>query len=145
MSRLLRVFMFITDVGFISYWLVTALELIPLEYAFKNYDDAILVAWNWSFFPLDMLVSLTGLGSLYLYTRSRKSYRPLAIISLTLTLCAGLQAVVFWTLRSDFSFAWWLPNLYLLLYPLVFLPSLLRETRELTPSGSKVPKVSRHP
>ncbi|MBW2224881.1 MAG: DUF5360 family protein, partial [Deltaproteobacteria bacterium] len=43
-----------------------------------------------------------------------------------LTSCSGLMAVSFWTLRADFDPAWWLPNLFLLLYPLWFLPGLVR-------------------
>lgn len=30
-------------------------------------------------------------------------------------------------MRSDFDLSWWLPNLYLLLYPIYFVQALLRE------------------
>jgi hypothetical protein len=48
-------------------------------------------------------------------------------VSLTFTVCSGLMAVAFWTLRQDYEVGWWVPNLFLLLYPLPFLPRLVRE------------------
>jgi hypothetical protein len=126
--RALRPFFLITDIGFIVYWLVTLLGLLPAAYLFKGYHDPLLVAWNWSFLPLDLLISASGLGSLALERRGDPRWRGLALASLVLTVCSGLQAVAFWALRADFELAWWLPNLYLLLYPLAFLPRLLRTT-----------------
>lgn len=35
----------------------------------------------------------------------------------------------FWIIKSDFDLMWWVSNLYLLLYPLFFIPKLL-ETKE---------------
>jgi hypothetical protein len=122
----LKGFFLVTDIGFIVYWLITLFKLIPPEYLFNNYNDPILVAWNWSFLPLDLLISATGLTSLWLHRRGDERWRGLAIISLVLTVCSGLQAIVFWVLRADFDLTWWLPNLYLLLYPLFFLPGLLQ-------------------
>jgi hypothetical protein len=78
--RFLRPLFLIVDLGFIAYWAITLAGVVPEEYLFKDYDNPILAAWNWSF----------------------------------------------WTLRGDFDPAWWLPNLFLLLYPLCFLPKLMR-------------------
>jgi hypothetical protein len=44
------------DIGFIAYWLITLLHLIPGEYLFQDYNNPILVAWNWSFLPLDLFI-----------------------------------------------------------------------------------------
>ena len=52
----LRYFFLIVDIGFILYWLITALSLIPAEYLFKDYQSEMLVNWNWSFLPLDLFV-----------------------------------------------------------------------------------------
>lgn len=120
----LRYFFLLTDVGFILYWLVTLSGLIPPEYLFKDYHNPILSAWNWSFLPLDLLISATGLWSLRLFARGA-NWESAALVSLVLTFCSGLMALAFWTLRRDFDIAWWLPNLYLMLYPLFYLPSLL--------------------
>ncbi len=126
--RSLKPFFLVVDLGFILYWTVTLLHLIPEAYLFKDYDDPILAAWNWSFLPLDLLISATGLTSLALLRRENRMWRSLALISLVLTSCSGLQALAFWTLRADFDLVWWLPNAFLLLYPLFFIPALLRPT-----------------
>ncbi|WP_053429395.1 DUF5360 family protein [Rossellomorea marisflavi] len=115
-------FFLITDIGFIIYWLVTFMGWIPKEWAFKDYDDPHIVAWNWSFLPLDLLISATGLTSLYLLKRGYPSWKGIALISHVLTSCSGLQAVSFWAWMKDFDAAWWGFNLYLLLYPFLFIP-----------------------
>ncbi|MCP3998008.1 MAG: YvaD family protein [bacterium] len=53
----------ITDIGFITYWCVSLLLLagvdaVPVKWLFKDYEDPIVYAWNWSFFPLDMVLSI---------------------------------------------------------------------------------------
>lgn len=120
----LKYYFFFVDIGFIAYWLITLLEIVPNEYLFNDYANPILVAWNWSFLPLDLLVSATGLTSIYLWKSNDQKWIPLALISLVLTSCSGLQAIAFWTIRADFDVAWWLPNLFLLLYPLCFIKSV---------------------
>lgn len=121
----LPLFFVLTDSGFLLYWLITAARLIPPEYLYNDYTNSLLVDWNWSFFPLDVLVSTTGFYSLY-QRRIGQPWRSIALLSLVLTFCSGLQALAFWVLRQDFDPTWWLPNLYLLLYPLFFIPNLLR-------------------
>lgn len=128
MSRPLLVLFWLVDLCFLAYWAVTLLHLVPEAFLFKDYNDPILVAWNWSFLPLDLAISATGLLSVYLHRRGRPQAARLAQISLVLTACSGLQAVSFFALRHDFDPLWWGPNLFLLLYPLVFLPRLLRST-----------------
>ena len=120
----LKYYFFVIDIGFIVYWLVTLLGVIPNEYLFNDYLNPILVAWNWSFLPLDLLISATGLWSLYLWRQNDSRWRPFALISLVLTSCSGLQAVAFWTIRGDFDVWWWLPNVILLLYPLFFIKAV---------------------
>lgn len=123
--KLLKTLMIVTDVGFVLYWLITCLHLIPAEMLFKDYSSPVLVHWNWSFLPLDLAISATGLTSLWLSRKSLALARRLMIVSLTLTFVSGLQAISFWVLAQDFSLMWWLPNLFLLVYPLFFLPRLI--------------------
>jgi Family of unknown function (DUF5360) len=123
-STSLRSLLLITDIGFIAYWLITAAHVLPQSLLFKDYDNPILVAWNWSFLPLDFVASGTGLTALVLAKRHNPAWRPTALASLVFTLCAGLMALAFWTLRSDFDATWWLPNLFLLIWPLWFVKSL---------------------
>jgi len=121
----LKWFFLVTDIGFIVYWTITAVHLIPKEVLFKDYDNPILMAWNWSFLPLDLFISATGLASLHFFKQNRPQWRSLALISLILTFCSGLQAIAFWVIRNDYNLAWWLPNLFLFLYPLFFIPRLM--------------------
>lgn len=123
--RKLKILFLFTDIGFIVYWLITALHLIPLELAFKDYANPILVDWNWSFFPLDMFISLTGFLSLYFLSKKSEKWKMFCLCSLTLTFCSGLQAIAFWALRNDFDITWWIFNLYLLIYPLPFIYKLI--------------------
>ena len=81
LPKFLRPLFLVVDLGFIADWAITLAGVIPDEYLFKDYDNPILSAWNWSFLPL----------------------------------------------RADFDPAWWLPNWFLLLYPLWFLPTLIRD------------------
>lgn len=126
MSRSLKILFLITDIGFIIYWAITYLKLIPDEYLYQDYSNKLLVIWNLSFMPLDILISITGFMSLCFYKRRNNIWLPFTLISLILTSVSGLQAIVFWTIKLDFDLTWWLPNLYLLIYPLFFIPSLIK-------------------
>ncbi len=130
--KTLKYYFWVVDIGFILYWLITLLGIIPNAYLFKDYHNPILVAWNWSFLPLDLFISATGLSSLWLWKKNNGAWKPMALISLVLTSCSGLQAIAFWVLRSDFDISWWLPNLFLLVYPLFFIPGLIRAESELS-------------
>ena len=120
----LNAFFLIVDVGFVLYWGAAIFDVLPADYLFKDYHDPILKAWNFSFLPLDLLVSATGLISIVLRARGHPRWVQLASVSLVLTFCSGLQAITFWALRHDFEMLWWAPNLFLMIYPLFFLPSL---------------------
>lgn len=96
------------DFGFIIYWTLTALSLIPQELAFQDYTNPIVKAWNWSFFPLDIAASITG----FIGLRKAGNY-SLLLISLTLTMIAGGMAIAFWTIQGFFDPIWWIPNLLL--------------------------------
>ena len=124
--RLLRANLLVTDVGFLMYWLASALSLFPPDWLYKDHDNPILHAWNWSFAPVDITASLLGLTSLWMRRQSRVSWDSVALLSLALTFCAGLMAVSFWTIRRDFDVGWWLPNLYLIVWPIIAVPGILR-------------------
>ncbi|MEF3303002.1 DUF5360 family protein [Paenibacillus sp. GYB003] len=126
MSKSLKALMWMTDIGFLVYWTVTMLGLLPKEYMYQDYSDELLVAWNLSFLPLDLAVSITGLLSMHVYKTNKAAGASLCIVSLALTSCSGLQAIAFWAIRGDFDWMWWAPNLFLLLYPLFYLPGMVR-------------------
>jgi hypothetical protein len=123
----LRILFFITDIGFILYWLITLLGVIPASYLFKDYHNPILSAWNWSFLPLDLMISFSGLWSLRLMSKADPRWKNVALISLVLTFASGLMALAFWTIRRDFDLSWWLPNLYLMLYPIYYIVILSKQ------------------
>jgi hypothetical protein len=125
-STFLRWNLLITDVGFIVYWVSAALNLFPSDWLYKDYDDPILFAWNWSFAPVDLAASLLGLSSLVLARKGSKSWPLLSMLSVSLTFCAGLMAVSFWTIRRDFEPGWWVPNLYLVIWTLFALAQFFR-------------------
>lgn len=125
--KILKYFFLLVDISFILYWAVTALHLIPAEYLYNDYTNPVLINWNWSFFALDILVSGTGLYSVYLYQTTNRKWMVFSLISLILTSVSGLQAISYWILAKDFDLTWWIPNLFLLIYPLFFIPKRIRE------------------
>jgi Family of unknown function (DUF5360) len=130
MSAPLRALFLLTDWGFIVYWTVTALAAahviaLPAEWLFRDYANPSVVAWNWSFLPLDLAASISGLMAVRA-ARQGAAFRGFAMVSLVLTSCAGLMAVAYWTVARDFDPSWWAPNLFLLVWPWFFLPGLIR-------------------
>lgn len=130
LPRGLKTSLIITDIGFLAYWALTALAAagliaIPAEYLYSNYNDPLVVAWNWSFMPLDVVLSLVGLTAVAHHRAGRPSWRGLVIVSLSLTFCAGLMAISFWAIRGDFDPTWWGVNAALMIWPLLYLPRLI--------------------
>lgn len=125
-SPFLRLNLLLTDIGFLLYWCASAFDLFPPHWLYKDHHNPVLMAWNWSFAPVDLLASATGLCALWLARNGRSAWSTWALVSLSLTFCAGLMAIAFWALRRDFDIAWWLPNLYLVAWPLWALRSQLR-------------------
>lgn len=125
-TRALRSFMLIIDIGFLAYWLITIAQVLPPEWLYAHHDDPVMVAWNWSFLPLDVLVSASGLSALWLASKGDGRWPLLCVMSLAFTTASGANAIAFWALRGDFDLGWWAPNLVLLFGPLPFLWGLLR-------------------
>ena len=117
----LFVIFFIVDIAFIIYWAITYLYLLPPEFLYNDYTNSILVDWNWSFFPIDMLISISGLLTIWLYRNNSNRWVFFALASLFLTLSSGLMAISFWVYHNDFDMGWWLPNMFLLFYPIFYL------------------------
>ncbi|MFT3928562.1 MAG: DUF5360 family protein [Myxococcales bacterium] len=120
LSRPLRFFMLGVDLGFIVYWVITLTHVLPAEWLYAHHDDPVMVAWNWSFLPLDLFVSATGLSAVAAARRGDARWVLLAMLSLAATSASGMNAIAFWALRGDFDLGWWAPNLALLLGPLPF-------------------------
>ncbi|CAN5229373.1 YvaD family protein [soil metagenome] len=130
-SRPLTVLMTATDVAFLLYWAVSGLDAagvlhLPAGWMYAHHDDPRVVAWNWSFLPVDLGFSLTGLFATTLARRGDALWRPLAIVSLTLTVTAGGMAVAYWALTGEIDPVWFGSNLLLVLWPVPFLVGLVR-------------------
>jgi hypothetical protein len=121
LGRTTRILLLTIDFGFIFYWLFIALNLIPHEWVFRNYDDPNVWAWNWSFLPLDIAASVTGFIGI-----KGKGNRELLIISSTLTSIAGGMAIAFWSIQGFFNLGWWAPNIFLFAFGLTILGKLLK-------------------
>ena len=131
MPPLLAAGLMITDAAFLLYWLVNGVAVLgfihlPPALMYGGYGEARVVAWNWSFAPLDLAFSVAGFAALAAARRGDPMWRTLALISLLLTAVAGGMAVSYWALLREFDPAWFLPNLALLVWPCVFLPRLVR-------------------
>ena len=131
MPRALRWALSLTDGLFLLYWSASLLALagivhLPRELMYADYDAPRVVAWNWSFLPLDLAFSGLGLAAVAADRRGSPLWRPLALLSLAFTMAAGGMAVGYWAILREFDLSWFLPNLALLLWPLAFLPRLIR-------------------
>ena len=127
----LKLALSITDLAFIAYWIAAALSLvkvieIPPSLMFADYTVPSVVAWNWSFFPLDLAFSIIGLAAVHASRKGNPIWQPLALISLVLTVVAGGMAVTYWAILRQFDPVWFLPNLLLVIWPLFFIPRLVR-------------------
>ena len=135
MPRTLALFMTATDLLFLAYWSVSALSAagvvhIPASWMYLHYEQPDVVAWNWSFLPVDLAFSILGLAAVTASRRGAAIWRPLALVSLSFTTVAGGMAVSYWTLLRTFDPVWFLPNLLLMIWPLFFVPRLICEAAE---------------
>jgi hypothetical protein len=132
MPRALAFGLTVTDVAFLSYWAATALYALglidlPPDLLYSNYHDPRVVGWNWSFFPLDVAFSLTGLAAVRLAAASEPLWRPMALVSLVLSSTAGLMAISYWLILWEIEPTWFGINLALFVWPLFFIPGLMRD------------------
>ena len=130
MQRSLVIAITVTDVAFILYWTLAALGQlgivhVPPEWMYAHYDQPGVIAWNWSFLPMDLAFSIFGLMAVAASRRGDVVWRPYAIVSLTLTMAAGGMAVSYWTILGEFDPMWFIPNLALVVWPLFYMRRLL--------------------
>ena len=107
----------LTELGMLAYWVfagVVALGWIVVapEAMYPDHQNPLMVIWNWSFLPIDVLFALCGLTARYGPLEPRQAH-VLQTISLTLMFCAGAMALSFWALQCWFDLAWWGMNAWL--------------------------------
>ena len=127
----MRALLTATEIGILLYWVFASLFVLDVvsidpQWMYSNYEDPMVVAWNWSFLPLDLLFALAGLVSRFA-PMTAKANGVLSVFSLSLMFCAGLMAVSFWLIQEFYDPFWWAMNLWL-----VFLSSaaLVRHIRK---------------
>jgi len=135
MSRALALSISITDFLFMTYWLIVGLALfgvfsLPPDLMYGDHTNPRVVAWNWSFFPLDLVFSIFGYLAISANRRGDPVWRPYALISLVLTMTAGGMAVVYWAILREFDPTWFIPNFVLLVWPLFFIRNLIVEGKD---------------
>ena len=119
----MKFFLVVTEIAMLLYWVLISLVSlgvfsIPPEWMYSDHTNPLVVAWNWSFLPIDVLFSVTGLLAIY-GKFSVKKKQSLMIISLTLMFCAGIMAISFWAIRGEFDLFWWGMNIWLMILPLL--------------------------
>ena len=129
--RIVKLLMWVIDLGFIAYWSLIITNTIPAALMFEGYEDPYVQAWNWSFFPLDIAASITGLIALL----NVKLTQVMTVVSLTLTAIAGGMAIAFWAFLGYFDLSWWLPNLFLFAFGVIALIATARTFNNASSTG----------
>jgi hypothetical protein len=130
LSRHLKIALSLTDIAFLMYWAMAGLDIVglvtmPNDWLYPNAHDPRVVAWNWSFFPLDIAFSVTGLWAVAASRKGDAIWRPLALISLILTIVAGAMACGYWLLIGELDVVWFGANALLIIWPCFFLSKLV--------------------
>lgn len=110
---------------------------IPAEWMYSDHTNPIVVAWNWSFLPIDVLFAFAGLFARFGGLNAVRA-RDLSLIALTLMICAGTMAISFWTIQGAFDPLWWGVNIWLIVLGLSGLAIHMCDE----PSGSRMEPVA---
>lgn len=128
---MIKALLTLTEVGMLLYWAIAGLSAmgflaIPPDWMYSDYRNPVIIAWNWSFFPIDVIFAVSGLIATFGHMKPQSRER-LQIFALTLMFCAGLMAISFWVIRGSFSPFWWGVNIWLMLLPCLTFASYSRE------------------
>lgn len=108
----------ITEFGMLLYWVLAGalvLELVSIDPSlmYSDHQNPIVVAWNWSFFPIDVAFAIIGLTARFWIGRGHLRFK-LEVTAAVLMLCAGLMAISYWAINGDFDPVWWSMNIWLI-------------------------------
>ncbi len=112
-----------TEVLMVVYWILATalvLEWVTIDPAlmYSDYENPLVVAWNWSFFPIDIAFATIGLFATFGHVDRQRKFK-LETTAATLMVCAGLMAISFWVITGDFNAVWWGVNIWLILLGLL--------------------------
>ncbi len=116
---MLKIATTITEIAMLLYWALAgalASNLISIDPSmmYSDYENPLVVAWNWSFFPIDVAFAIIGLMARFGVQAGPLRFK-LEVIASVLMLCAGLMAVSYWTITGDFDLTWWGMNIWLII------------------------------
>lgn len=125
---MLRPITTITELLMLIYWILATalvLDIIDVDPAlmYSDHENPLVVAWNWSFFPIDVAFASIGLYAKYGDVEYNRKFK-LEVTAAALMVCAGLMAISYWVITGDFSPTWWAMNLWLITLGLVNLFSI---------------------
>lgn len=109
----------ITEIAMLIYWILAgalSANLISIDPSlmYSDYENPLVVAWNWSFFPIDFAFAIIGLMARFGVQAEQLRFK-LKVIAGVLMLCAGLMAVSYWTITGNFDPTWWGMNIWLII------------------------------
>jgi len=112
----------ITEILMILYWIIAAavaLGWISIDPSlmYSDHENPLVIAWNWSFFPIDIAFSVLGLAATFIVMSAARKAK-LETVAATLMLCAGVMALSFWTITGDYNPSWWGVNIWLVVIAL---------------------------
>lgn len=116
---MLKLLTTVTEILMLAYWVLAGalvLGLVSIDPAlmYSDYENPLVVAWNWSFFPIDVAFAVIGLSARFGTFAPQNKFK-LEVAAAVLMICAGLMAISFWTITGDFNQAWWGMNLWLII------------------------------
>jgi succinate dehydrogenase hydrophobic anchor subunit len=120
---MLKLITTITEVLMVLYWILAAalvLNLVRIDPSlmYSDHQNPLVVAWNWSFFPIDIAFAGMGLFAKYGNVSGGRKFK-LEISAATLMICAGLMAISYWVITGDFNLTWWVVNIWLVVLGLI--------------------------
>lgn len=109
----------VTEIAMLLYWLlagalVLGLVSIDPSLMYSDYQNPLVVAWNWSFFPIDVAFAILGLVARFGGAQGHLRFK-LEVTAAVLMSCAGLMAISYWTITGDFDLIWWSMNIWLII------------------------------
>jgi hypothetical protein len=116
---MLKIATMFTELSMLAYWILAAalsLGLVSINPSlmYSDYQNPLVIAWNWSFFPIDVAFAVIGLTARFGVKDGSLRFK-LEVIAGVLMLCAGLMAISYWTITGDFDPTWWGMNLWLII------------------------------
>ncbi|MCK9268165.1 MAG: YvaD family protein [Alkaliphilus sp.] len=108
--------------GYISYWILALLGVIPIEYSNANE-----FAYEWSFAVIDILIGLMNLTSLFMYLRKNLYWKIMLTITLSVSVGINFHTMIYWVILKNFSNPMWFIAMWVFSYSLIGLILISKE------------------